>query len=294
MTLTHSPERFLSRISGLIPTQTSGSPGEYFEQPRKKLKTRKTNTVFRVFPCFPCFPWSKSFYDLSLVKEDNQVLRLASGGDDVDFSIAVQVGDFDVFDGDLFGREPVVPPFGAGIVQRGEQFDAGHSGVVHRSPADDDLVGADSQVIGTRQRVAVFEFVVEHFDRWPAIALLIGLRIDRADGAMLRLDGGDEAFSIRQFSVADFASEILRQLRGCPVIFLAVEMPDAFFTGDDDFFLGIVVPVDRVEVVREVDEVADDSKLLLVLRIRRHEVFKQPQAWAVAIFAASTTQRLHE
>ena len=39
---------------------------------------------------------------LSFIKKHDQVFRLARGGDDVDFAVAVQVGDFDVFDGDFF------------------------------------------------------------------------------------------------------------------------------------------------------------------------------------------------
>ena len=71
-------------------------------------------------------------------------------------------------------------------------------------------------------------------------------------------------------------------------------MPDAFFAGNDDFLFGIVVPVDWMKVVREVNEVANDSKLPFVLRVWRHEVFKKSKTGPVAIDTASTAQRLHE
>ena len=40
-------------------------------------------------------------------------------------------------------------------------------------------------------------------------------------------------------------------------------MPDAFLRGDDEFLLRVVVPVHRVKIVREMEEVAYDARLPL-------------------------------
>ena len=68
---------------------------------------------------------------------------------------------------------------------------------------------------------------------------------------MHRLDGGDEAFAAGQFPVADLAGEMPGQLARHPLfVAISVEVPHAFFGDDDQFLLGVVVPVHRVEVVR--------------------------------------------
>ena len=50
---------------------------------------------------FRVFRGQKYSHGLSLVEEDDQILGVAGGGDDVDFAVGDQVGGFDVFDGDF-------------------------------------------------------------------------------------------------------------------------------------------------------------------------------------------------
>ena len=73
--------------------------------------------------------------------------------------------------------------------------------------------------------------------------------------AVHRLDGGEEPRAARQLPVADFARPFIGILAALPLAGAAPHKPHAFLRGDEQLVLGVVVPVDRLEVVARVREV---------------------------------------
>ena len=57
--------------------------------------------------------------------------------------------------------------------------------------------------------MAIFEFVIEHFERWPEVSLLSRFSVDSANRSVLGFDGDDESFAVGQSAVADFSGEVL-------------------------------------------------------------------------------------
>ena len=56
-----------------------------------------------------------------------------------------------------------VPSLFSGV----KSLDTGLAFRVHRTPADDDLIGADTHVVGHRKRVTVLELVIENRNPLP-------------------------------------------------------------------------------------------------------------------------------
>jgi hypothetical protein len=119
------------------------------------------------------------------VPEDEQVLRLAAGDDQVGLAVAVEVGGFEVLDRDLLGGDHAGAPGLAGVVERREETDARFGA----APADHDLVGARAEEVGAGDRVAFLKPVED------LVALPSASRVARVDGrfrAMERFHRRDE------------------------------------------------------------------------------------------------------
>lgn len=227
-----------------------------------------------------------------LVPEDDQVLRLTSRGDDVDFPVAVEVGDFYVLDGHLLAGDLLFTPLGTTLVRGTEEFDAGFASAALAAPADDDVVFAVASHIGNLQGVAGDEFVVEDLDVFPEASF--AFHVNGGSDAVMRFDGDDEAFAVREATITDFAGGLVRKLFLVPLAFALVEVPDAFLAAKEKFLFGILIPVHVVKVVGEMHEVADDRAPDIAGLRALGVVFPHETAFADATLVASAVKRFHD
>jgi len=79
------------------------------------------------------------------VEKDLQVRGLASRRDDVEPSVAVQIGGLEIFDRNLVGRDGFHAPVFAVGVEGCVEADTGDAGGSHGAPADQNLIIADPQ-----------------------------------------------------------------------------------------------------------------------------------------------------
>lgn len=63
--------------------------------------------------CWPVEKCTTRPRSISCVEENYEVLRLPRSGDDVDFSIVVEIGSLDILDGDFFRGDLFLAPVGS-------------------------------------------------------------------------------------------------------------------------------------------------------------------------------------
>jgi len=131
---------------------------------------------------------------------------------------------------------------------------------MHSAPSNDDLIGSNTKEIIDGDGMTVLNGIVEDFELGLETFTVIWLDVSGCRTAVHGFHTGDEAFAVGEFFVTNFSGKILGHLSGLPglAFFASIEVPDTFLGSDDQFLLGIVIPVDGMKVVGEMKFLIDD------------------------------------
>src|SRR5436190_10088303 len=143
----------------------------------------------------------------ALVEINLHVLRRATGGDNVELPVAVQVCDSQVFTGHRVVVDQCHTPVVAFLVERYEELNADFDArLVHRAPANNNLVRAKADEVATCERVAVHQRSVQDMAGPQDFAVVLRGRSVRDEVCAVHgLDRGKEPFAAAQLAQPDFA-----------------------------------------------------------------------------------------
>ena len=155
-------------------------------------------------------------------------------GDDVQFSVAIEIRKAKIFASHRVIIDECLPPLPARLVQWRKKFNPNFDArFVYRPPAGDDLIAAQAKQVATGQRMAIHKRCVD--DTATPQRFRVGVRwLEVGDEvrAVHRLDGRDEPATTGEPAQSNFARAaafIAGKLNGFRLRAAAMNGKDAFF-----------------------------------------------------------------